>query len=212
MTTGKQVRAARQLVDWTAEELATRSGLTKELVLGFERGERRPLVSSVEKIIRTFTDAGVVFVGDTGVNLVGLDFRILEGSDCYLRLLDEVYHSLQGKKDAEVLSICTDDSVSPPEVIESIQKWHNAGIQCRFLSHEKAKRFDFPLNEYRLIPSEYFKNSVMVIYSNKVATLRGTNDAVLIVEDSDNADMLRGLFELIWEQSKTPKERTGGKK
>jgi hypothetical protein len=47
-------------------------------------------------------------------------------------------------------------NVSPPEVRQAIQRWHDAGIKCRFLSHEKATRFDFPLQEYRLIPSDFF--------------------------------------------------------
>jgi hypothetical protein len=44
----------------------------------------------------------------------------------------------------------------------------------------------------------------MVVFSTKVATLRGTNDAVLIVNDKEQAEMLRGLFELIWSQAAKP--------
>ena len=201
------MRAARQLVDWSAEQLAKRCGLTKDLILKYERGDSRPLAKSVEKVLRAFNDAGVVFVGDTGVNLTGLDFRILTGKDCYLRLLDEVCHALSGKKNLEALFICVDDAMSPPEVVEATKKIYDAGISCRFLAREDARRFDCPLEDYRLIPNEYYENSVMVIYDDTVATLRGTNDAVLIVRDSDNAKMLRSLFELIWAGAAAPDKK-----
>lgn len=160
----------------------------------------------MERIVRALTGRGIEFVGDRGVALVNDNYRLLEGPDCYLRLLDEIYHALRGKAGAEVLSICTDDSVSPPEVTQAIQRWHDAGIKCRFLSHDKARRFDFQLREYRLIPSRYFTNSVMVVFADKVATLRGVNSAVLVITDKDQADMLRGLFEIVWAQAEPPRK------
>lgn len=205
MPTGKQLRAARALVDWSADDLAVRAGVNRESILHIERGQRQPRAGTVEKIVRVLNDAGVEFNGERGVNLVSENFRVLEGGDCYLRLLDEVGRTLRSKKGAEVLSICTDDSVSPPEVTEAIRRWHDAGIRCRFLTHENATRFDFPLREYRAIPEKFYKNSVMVVYGDNVATLHGTNAAVTVVRDMAQADMLRGLFEMIWQQSPEPK-------
>jgi len=204
MITGQQIRAARALLDWGADRLAEETSLNKNTIHNIEKGATLARGDSVQKIVEVFVRHGIEFIGERGVAQVHENYRLLEGRDCYLKLLDEVYHTLVGTKDAEVLSICTDDSVSPPEIVNAIQRWHDAGIKCRFLSHEKATRFDFPLNEYKLIPPRYFKNSVMVVFANKVATLRGTNEAVLVVHDEDQADMLRGLFELIWKLSPKP--------
>jgi len=204
MITPRQIRAARALVGLDAAELASRAGISRETITNIENDLVQPREGTLERIFRVFSAAGVEFVGDRGVALVNDNYRLIEGPDCYLRLLDEVYHALRGKPDAEVLSICTDDSVSPPEVTQAIQRWHDAGIKCRFLSHDRARRFDFSVREYRLIPSRYFTNSVMVVFGDKVATLRGVNGAVLLVTDRDQADMLRGLFEMIWAQAPLP--------
>ena len=166
----------------------------------------QPRAGSLERIVGVLTQGGIEFIGDRGVALANESYKLIEGSDCYIRLLDQIYHELRGKPGAEVLSICTDDSVSSPEVIQAIQRWHDAGLKCRFLSHERARRFDFPLREYRLIPSRFFTNSVMVVFADKVATLRGVNDAVLVITDRDQADMLRGLVEMIWAQAPAPKK------
>ena len=198
MITGRQIRAARTLLKWYASDLADKTGLTRETISRIEDDAVQGREGSIEKILRAFDEGGVEFIGDRGVALRNDNYRLLEGTDCYLRLLDEVYQTLRSKPKAEVLSICTDDSASPPEVVQAIQRWHDAGIKCRFLSHEKAKRFDFPLREYRLLPARFFKNSVMVVFADKVATLRGTNETVLVINDRHQADMLRGLFEMIW--------------
>jgi transcriptional regulator with XRE-family HTH domain len=204
MTTPRQIRAARALLGLDAAELADRAGLTRATVTNIENSVVQPREATLVRLVQTLVGGGVEFIGERGVALMSENYRLIEGADCYLRLLDEIYHSLRTKPGSEVLSICTDDNVSPPEVRQAIQRWHDAGIKCRFLSHEKATHFDFPVLEYRLIPSHLFTNSVMVVFDDKVATLRGLNAAVLVITDRDQADMLRGLFEMIWSQSPAP--------
>lgn len=205
MPTGKQIRAARMLLEWDAVDLAKHSKLTKVTILNMETGKIRGRPETMEKIVKAFGDFGVEFIGERGVNLMDDNYRILKGSDCYLRLLDEVYHTLRGRNE-EALFICVDDAVSTKEVTESNHRIRNAGIKCRYLSSEEATKFDFDLSDYRLIPKEHYKNSVMIVFADKVATLRGTNNGLLIVRDKDQSDMLRGLFEMVWAQSFIPKQ------
>lgn len=205
MITGAQIRAARGLLSWSREDLATVSKVTAAAIKNIEdTPEVRPQVKTAEAITSAFAAKGVEFT-ERGVAWVDDLVRKLEGENCYLRLIDEVYQELHNQPKAEVLSICTDDAVSPDHVVQAIKRWHDAGIKCRFLTHENSERFDFPLKEYRLIPERFYKNSVMVVYADKVATLSAANDAVIIVRDKDQADMMRGLFEMIWLQSPMPK-------
>jgi len=209
MLTGSQIRAARALLGWEAAELAEKAGLARQSISHLETGASKPRAGSIERIETALAGAGIEFIGDTGVNLRA-NYRLLKGHDCYLQLLGEVYTTLHRKRGAEVLSICTDDSLSPPEVVAAIQRWHDAKIRCRFLSHENAKRFDFPLEEYHVIPARLFTNSVMVVFGDKVATLLregSQNSGVTIVRDRNQADMLRGLFEIIWAHTAPAKAR-----
>ena len=205
MITPRQIRAARALLGLDAAELADRAGLTRATITNIENSAVQPRPATLDRIVETLAGSGAEFIGERGVALIE-NYRLIEGADCYLRLLDEIYHNLRTKPGSEVLSICTDDNVSPPEGRQAIQRWHDAGIKCRFLSHEKATRFDFPLEEYRLIPSHFFTNSVMVVFGDRVAALRGLNAAVMVITDRNYADMLRGLFEMIWAQSPAPRK------
>lgn len=219
MPIGKQIRAARMLVGeggWSADELAHAAGLSRECILQAERGDTNLRDDTEEKIVRAFGDEGIIFDGDSGIKLLPDNYRILTGRDCYLRLLDDVYKTLAGtsKAKAQALFICVDDAISTPEVVEANNRLRAAGITCRYLCSERASRFDFDLSDYRAIPEKFYKNSVMIIYGNKVTTLRAKSNTVQIVKDAEQADMLRGLFGLIWEKAAMPKpsKKTTGAK
>ena len=76
---------------------------------------------------------------------------------------------------------------------------------------KKRDAFDYPFRDYRLIPKRYYTNSVMVVFGNKVGTLSDANNSVIIVRDIHQANMLRGLFEMIWKESALPASAAEGR-
>ncbi|MFV0623203.1 helix-turn-helix transcriptional regulator [Sphingomonas sp. ac-8] len=65
----EQCRAARGLLNWTQAELAGRAGVSRSTVRDFE-GERHDLHRSTEALLlRSFDDAGVEMLSDTGVGV-----------------------------------------------------------------------------------------------------------------------------------------------
>ncbi len=62
MITKDQVRAARALLNWTAQELANRSGAAVNTIRRFENGADA-LGGTLAKIEATFEAAGVEFIG-----------------------------------------------------------------------------------------------------------------------------------------------------
>ena len=61
MITGKQVRAARELLGWSQMTLALEANIEQSTVAKFERGESRPSVLTVSTIKRSLEGAGVEF-------------------------------------------------------------------------------------------------------------------------------------------------------
>jgi transcriptional regulator with XRE-family HTH domain len=200
MIKGSQIRAARGLIDWSADQLARKVGLSRVAISKIEDGSAQPRALTIEAIVKAFADNQIEFT-DRGVEWAHPIISTIEGDGCYLKLLDLIYQDLLNKRPTpEVLSICTDDAVSPPPVVQAITRWHDAGFKCRFLTRENATRFDFPRREYRLIPERFFTNSVMVVFDDRVATLSQHVNSVIIVRDANQASMLRGLFDMIWLQ------------
>jgi transcriptional regulator with XRE-family HTH domain len=64
MLTPDQLRAARALVDWTREDLADKSGVSRNTVKGFERDGTDPKLSTLHKWRRALEAAGVEFIDD----------------------------------------------------------------------------------------------------------------------------------------------------
>lgn len=68
--TPMQCRAARALLDITREELSRRSGVSGGSIGGFEKGETKFMRLNHEAIRQTFENAGVMFIGKNGVQLL----------------------------------------------------------------------------------------------------------------------------------------------
>lgn len=80
MISGKQIRAARMLVEWDAEDLAVKTGLTRETIFNIERGVFRPRVATLEKIVRAFSDHRIEFLDNQGVRFRPEDVEVLNGA------------------------------------------------------------------------------------------------------------------------------------
>jgi transcriptional regulator with XRE-family HTH domain len=65
MITGRQIRAARGLLDWNAVETAQKAGLTRETVQRLEKFEDVPQsrTQSLLELRRVFEEAGIEFIG-----------------------------------------------------------------------------------------------------------------------------------------------------
>ena len=66
--TPAQSRLARAALRWSIRETATKANVSPSTIVRFERGEDT-LRSSAAKLERAYTNAGVQFIGRTGVKL-----------------------------------------------------------------------------------------------------------------------------------------------
>lgn len=64
--TSAQCRAARALIEMEQSDLAEASGMTRNTVINFEKGERTPRASTVAAIRAALEAAGVEFIKENG--------------------------------------------------------------------------------------------------------------------------------------------------
>src|ERR1700733_9628335 len=79
MITGRQIRAARSLLDWDAQTLADQAGMTRETVSRIENDTVQAQERSMEKILRAFDEYGIEFIGSTGVQWAQHQTKTLVG-------------------------------------------------------------------------------------------------------------------------------------
>ncbi|WP_404286466.1 helix-turn-helix transcriptional regulator [Microvirga sp. RSM25] len=72
--TRDQCRAARALLDWTQDQMAERSAVSKKTLADFEAGRRVPYDRTLTDIRRAFEEAGIQFIPENGGG-AGLRFK-----------------------------------------------------------------------------------------------------------------------------------------
>lgn len=213
MPTGKQIRAARVLVDWAADDLSARIGLSRESIQSIERGDKRPRATTMEKIVRVFNDMGVEFIGDAGVILKDEELVRFTGENAFLKVLDDVVASSRDQTAPEALFACVIDELSPSIVIENYRRLRKEGIRMRSLVKEGDSYLMGRMEEYRTLPKQFFHNNPMVIYGNKVAFMilnaeTKADKMAIILSNPHTASAMRNLFEFIWQHCPQPEKTT----
>jgi len=201
----RQLRAALELVDWTTAALAEAAELSPDTVRRICRGTiAHPHEDTEHRIREVLERRGVRFLPNCGVQLDDEFVRLFQGDDSYLRLLDEIFHTMRGKP-GDVLFFFVDDRQSSPEVVAANKRMREAGIKCRYICEEGAPRLDYPVRDYRAVPARFFHNAVQIVYADCVAQLfGGESTKTLILRNEAHAESQRRLFELIWTTHRMP--------
>ncbi|MFA7276449.1 MAG: hypothetical protein WC043_06580 [Pseudobdellovibrionaceae bacterium] len=202
-----QIRAARSLLDWTQDDLATRTGLSKFSIANLEGSKTAPQRSTTEKVISALELAGIEFIED-GVRLKRNTVTIIDGDNWYLRLLDDVHHSLLDQDNPELILEFADESQSPIEVVEKVKAMRADGIKMRLMICEADTHIMGPLTEYRYIPKNKFRNYVTLIYADKLAVTTENQTRALVIKDELLAETRRNMYNILWDLLKQPERTT----
>lgn len=213
MITGKQIRAARALLDWSAETLAKKVGLSRESINKIEDGSVQPRAKNLADIMHVFDTHDIEFIGTKGASFKDDQIVTIKGETAFCRVLDDVIATMRGQPKAEALFACVDDKVSPPIVVENYRRVRKANIAMRSLIKEGNTYLMGKTSEYRYLPARYFHNNATVIYGDKFATMILTSDtgedaAAVIIHNRHIAAAQRNLFELIWSTAHKPAKST----
>lgn len=211
MITGRQIRAARGLLEWKAEDLAKRADIARETISKIEADAVHPHEKTMANILRAFEENGVEFLGDRGVTMKNDEIVTLKGENIFFRVLDDVISTLRNTKDAEALFACVSDKVSPPAVVENYRRLRKSSIEMRSLVKESDTYLMGNLDEYRYLPKKFFHNNATVIYGNKFATMildpqTGEDMGAVIIRNSNIAAAQRNLFNFIWSIAEKPQK------
>ncbi|MEM7651064.1 MAG: helix-turn-helix transcriptional regulator [Pseudomonadota bacterium] len=207
----EQIKAARALLEWTQEDLANQSGLSKPAINMIERRLSNAKADTLEAVQKAFEKAGVEFISGPGVRLKStiLKTEIFEGSDSLLRLLRDVFQTLNGTESELLISGIDENlykNIGGQRVVKEIEKRIKHGIKTKLLSCEGDTNFLEPIEHYRWIPKEFFSTTPSYIYGDKYAILLwGPPQKVVVIENSEIADSFRKQFLSFWASASIPK-------
>src|SRR5262245_5223807 len=97
MITIRQIKGARGILDWTQDDLAQATGLSRAALNNLERGLTSPQADTLRRIEKAFGKAGIEFIsGGCRLKEEVLDVQIFQGEDALFRLYDDIIESCRG--------------------------------------------------------------------------------------------------------------------
>ncbi len=206
----EQIKAARALLDWTQDDLATESGLSKPAINTLERRLANPRVETMASIQKALERAGVEFTDGSGVKLrtSALKTVVFEGEDALIRLYHDIFSTLLGTGQEVLISGIDEEKyrfLGGARVLDEIEKRLKHNIPDRILIKEGDTNFIEPVSHYRWVPEAFFPTVPTYIYDNKYAIfLWGPPQKVVLIENAEIAESFRQQFLGLWDAAKIP--------
>jgi len=200
-----QLRAARAMLGLSQSELSQATEVSQETINKIESGANQNARKNTIDALKTFfVREGIDFIPNSGVRLVPTRYKVIEGKNCFLELLDDVFYELEAGE--ELLIACSDERVNSPIINDTYRRIRHKGILMRHLIEQGNSFMLGTESEYKCLPTKFFTNSIIVIYGDKVGNVSKDSDKVVIVKDSGLSESIRNLFNFAWLNGLKPSE------
>lgn len=214
MITGRQIRAARALLDWDAEELAAKAGLSRDTVFNIEKGVVQARGGSMEKIVQAFSHNGIEFVENQGVRVKPTGVDVYEGADRFNDFYDFLYNHLKTHGGDVCLSIADERLLSkyrknPTVHYERMQELRDTGVvkSFRILANKSNFASKYPYNTYKWQPGNSIAPTAYYTFGDCLALISFEHNPppyVVVLQSAPIADSYRQAFELAWAAAQEP--------
>lgn len=205
--TSEQLRAARALVNVTQQEVAKRSGISRNAINNFERGQVVPRLDTLRVLRQTMELYGVEFEGSNGLRKVTERFDVdrYVGPDYLNRLIAEQRREImEGRCDSIYVTNINNSRINPDDLKNVTGDWHEFRrknkIDERLLVREGNLFFIQPREEYRFLPSEVAGEVPSLIFGDVLAIIVwGEPVKLMFVRNASIAETYRRQFLAQWE-------------
>jgi transcriptional regulator with XRE-family HTH domain len=218
MITGRQIRAGRSLLDWKADDLAAKTGLTRTTVSNIEAGTVQPQEKSLASILAAFDKHGVEFTDDEGVKIRKQQIKVFSGKIGYKQFLDHVYETLSEEggrirqfnlSDAKNLTFADDYGQA-----HVIRMGTIANLDARVLTIEGDTTFPASYCDYRWLNKEDKALAPFYVYGDYLAMpmYESPNKReLLVIRSKLLAERYCEQFDRFWNKAiipnRTPKKK-----
>ena len=214
MITGRQIRSARALLEWDAEDLAKKAGLNRDTIFNIEKGLVRPQEKTLGSIIRVFDQNDVEFTEDEGIRIRKNQVRIFSGKEGYKQFLDHIYDTVKDTG-GKIRQFNLSDGKNLPHA-EEYAKFHLErmskvkNLDARVLTVEGDYNFPASYCTYRWLKKE---NKILIpyyVYNDflEMPIYRTDyNVEVISIRSKLLAERYVEQFELFWDTALIPDKK-----
>jgi len=212
MINGKQIRAARALLEWDAKDLATKANLSLDTVFKIETGSVQPRPVTEEKIANVFNENGIEFLGSHGVQWIQHRIKTLAGAEGLKSFFDDM--RAMAKKTGSGIAACGFHEEYFKKKLGDYVKYHRdematikrGGLRC--LIEEGDTNFGASaFGSYRWLHKEYYTRVPFYVFGAKLAIIdesASENPLITVIENPAIAQAYRRQFNALWERASVP--------
>jgi transcriptional regulator with XRE-family HTH domain len=214
MVSGRQLRAARGLLEWSAEDLAREAGLRRATISTMESEAITPSANSINAVMAVFDKHGVEFLSNEGVAIRKHEIRVFSGKAGYRDLLDHIYTTMKrGGRicqfnfgDGRYLSYADDYVSVHLERMEMIQN-----LDARVLTQASEANLDATYCTYRWLDKSLMHLAPYYVYGDFV--ILALHEAaykreLLSLQSKLLADRYIDQFDYFWGKAQGPKKKS----
>ncbi|HUY68001.1 MAG TPA: helix-turn-helix transcriptional regulator [Alphaproteobacteria bacterium] len=219
MINGRQIRAARGLLKWSAVTLAEKAGLTRETINKIEDDIVQPREGTVADIVRVFDENGVEFTDNSGVRLKPQGVEILIGQIGLQQFFDNVYDHARrhggpivqfGIDEQKFLTYLESEFSQDymgrmAEVSREKKNLSVRAIICEGDTNFLASQY----NEYRWISKDVFQAVPFYIYGETLAIMDFQTvpaPTIVVLKFPAITNAYRAQFEAFWKIAQNPNQ------
>lgn len=219
LITPHQIRAGRALLDWSAEELSDKVGLTRAGISRIETGKTQGSASVINKIAYAMQVGGVEFTNDGGVRPRQSKVVVYQDRAGFLSFFDDIYEEAKNNENPDICITSVNEGeydrwLGDYEPVHAARMTKLGRARFRVL----MKTGDTHLTStdyctYKWVPEEHFADVSFYIYANKVAFIEFFDHTVIVtvVDSQSVTDAQRKMFELMWKNALTDPVRQDSK-
>lgn len=212
MPTGKQIRAARMLVDWDADDLAKRVGMSRVSIQNIERGDARPKAETIEKIVRAFSDAGIEFTENEGLRRRPSGVEIFIGAERFEEFYNFLYLHLK-KHGGDICLSVTDERLltkyrkNPAVHYQRMQDLFDKKIikSFRILANKSDFLSDYLYYTYKWQEVSSISPTAFYTFGDCLALISFVHSPapyVVVLQSAPIAESYRQAFDIAWKAAK----------
>lgn len=215
MITGRQIRAARALLDWDSSVLAEKAGLTRQTVSRIESDVVQPQENTLSRIMLAFSESGIEFTDNCGVRLKPQSVEVLSDTSGFSRFYEYVYEEISRHGGMVCVSGVDEKLFSKyrlnPEIHRERMKElcsHRKDIHMRILVEEGDYNFAASsYATYRWQPKKHFSKAAFYVFGSSLALISFDNQPpplIILIKSAAFADAYRSSFDIAWNNALIP--------
>jgi transcriptional regulator with XRE-family HTH domain len=212
MITGAQVRGARGILDWSADVLAEKTGLSVDTIRNIEKGRVQGHNTSLEKIVQVFGNSGLEFIENQGVRFKPTGVTIYDGVAAFEDFHDFLYQHLKQNGGDVCLSIYDEPLLAKyrkdPEIHRSrMRELVDSGKVTFRLLTTKSSWDTRGYIQFKWLPNQRPVPTGFYAFGDCLALVSFVNPQspyVVVLQSGPITEAYRQGFDIAWESAEPP--------